>query len=150
MSKPAKAKKEQVPHRFKKGQSGNPKGRALGSRNKVSVAMDKLLDGQSEAIMQKAIDLALEGDGPALRLCMDRLCPSRKDRPISLKMPVIKSSEDVLLASGAVVEAVATGEITPSEGQALAGVIEAYRRTIETEEHERRLTDLERKQGLRK
>ncbi len=141
----AKTGKKQGPHRFKKGQSGNPKGRALGSRNKVSVAMDKLLDGQSGAIMQKAIDLALTGDGPALRLCMDRLCPPRKDRPISLIMPEIKSSSDVLLASGAVVEAVATGEITPSEGQALVGVIEAHRRAIETEDIAKRLAALEGK-----
>ena len=49
-----------------------------------------------------------------------------------------------------VIAQVAAGNLTPGEGQTLAAMIEVQRRVIETEEHERRLTDLERKQGLRK
>src|SRR5690348_6513429 len=61
-------------------QPGNKhgKGRPSGSRNKASLAVDKLLDGEAEAITRKAIELALEGDGPALRLCLERVAPPRK------------------------------------------------------------------------
>jgi hypothetical protein len=140
--RPAKSGKKQG-SRFKKGQSGNPSGRPQGSRNKVTLAMDALLDGEAENLTRKAMELALGGDITALRLCLDRLCPPRKDRPISMEMPEIKGAKDILLASGVVVAAVASGEITPTEGQALAGVIEAHRRAIETEEIDKRLTALE-------
>jgi hypothetical protein len=67
--------------RFVKGQSGNPRGRPKGARNTTTVALETLLDGQAQALTQKAIDLALAGDITALRLCLDRILPVRKDRP---------------------------------------------------------------------
>ena len=57
---------------FEKGTSGNPSGRPRGSRNATTLALEVLLDGQAQALTQKAIDLALTGDIPALRLCLDR------------------------------------------------------------------------------
>ena len=59
--------------RFEPGQSGNPSGRPRGSRNATTLALEALLDGQAEALTQKAIDLALTGDMAALRLCLDRI-----------------------------------------------------------------------------
>ena len=41
------------------------------------------------------------------------------------------------------VQAVAEGEITPEEGKVLADILEARRRSIETQEHETRLNKLE-------
>ena len=72
-------------------QSGNPKGRARGSRNKTTLALEALLDGQAEALTQKVIDKALEGDMGALRLCLDRILPPRRDRHVSVKLPAIAS-----------------------------------------------------------
>ena len=66
---------------FQKGQSGNPDGRPKGSRNATTIALETLLDGQATALTQKAIDVALTGDMPALRLCLDRILPPRKDSP---------------------------------------------------------------------
>ena len=48
---PAKTKKKQG---FKPGQSGNPSGRPHGSRNKATLALEALLDGEGEAITRKA------------------------------------------------------------------------------------------------
>ena len=45
------------------------------------------MDGQANALTQKAIDLALTGDMAALRLCLDRILPPRKDRPVSFTLP---------------------------------------------------------------
>ena len=128
---------------FQPGQSGNPAGRPNGSRNKASVAADALLDGEAEALTRKAIDLALTGDTVALRLCMERICPPRRDRPIKIKMPRMDTPQDVLRAIATVVSAVGRGAITPSEGQALASLIETQRKAIETVEIEQRLAAVE-------
>ena len=59
--------------RFQKGRSGNPNGRPKGSRNAATLAIEVLLDGQAQALTQKAIELALAGDPVALRLCLERM-----------------------------------------------------------------------------
>ena len=83
-------KGEQNPTQFKPGQSGNPDGQPKGSRNATTIALEKLLDGQATALTQKAIDLALAGDMAALRLCLDRILPPRKDRPVTFVLPPIE------------------------------------------------------------
>ena len=71
---------------FNKGKSGNPNGRPPGSRNNATVACEQLLEGQSEELMQKALAMALDGNVHAMRLCMERLLPVRKDRCIQLDL----------------------------------------------------------------
>ena len=65
--------------RFKPGESGNPAGKAKGTRHRITRAIDELLDGEADSITRKAIELAKAGETVALRLCLDRLCPPRKD-----------------------------------------------------------------------
>ena len=60
---------KQSPTRFQPGQSGNPKGRPPGSRNKTTMAVEGLLDGDAEAITRKAIEKAKGGDATMIRLC---------------------------------------------------------------------------------
>ncbi len=119
------------------------RGRSEGSRNTASQTMDVLLDGEAEALTRKAIELALSGDTVALRLCMERICPPRRDRTVKLKMASLETPQDVLQAIATVVGAVARGTITPSEGQALASLIEVQRKAIETVEMGQRLASLE-------
>ena len=47
-------------------------GKPRGARHRVTQAMQALLDGEGEALTRKAIEMALSGDGLALRLCLDR------------------------------------------------------------------------------
>ena len=65
---------------FKPGQSGNPSGRPKGARNKSTVAAEALLDGESEALTRRCIDLEMEGDPTALRLCLSRILPVKRER----------------------------------------------------------------------
>lgn len=74
---------------FEEGRSGNPAGRPKGSRNRATQALEKILDGDAEAILNKAVEMAKDGDPVALRLCLDRLIPVRKDRPITFTLPEI-------------------------------------------------------------
>lgn len=142
-STPAKTEKKQDT-RFKPGQSGNPNGRPQGSRNKATLAMESLLEADADAITRKCIEKAKEGDMAAIRLCMDRLYPPRKDSPVTFELPPMKSAADAVQVMGAVLVALASGEVTPSEAQAVAGIVETFRRTIETSEIEARIAELEK------
>lgn len=129
---------------FQKGRSGNPSGRPRGSRNVTTIALENLLDGQAEALTQKAIELALKGDIPALRLCLDRILPPRKDRPVTFELPEITSAQDAANTVSAVLSAVAAGELTPADAGEISKLIEAYVRAFETAELAERLERLER------
>jgi len=69
--------------KFSDGNAGRPKG----SRNKATIAIENLLEGQAEALTQTAISKALDGDSIALRLCMDRIAPPMKDKALSFPFP---------------------------------------------------------------
>lgn len=132
---------------FQKGLSGNPRGREPGSRNRATLAMQALLDGEAEALTRKCVELALDGDTTALKLAMDRLLPPRRTRTIELPLPALKSSADVSKALATTIGAVASGSITPDEASAIAGLLEAKRKVIETEDLEARIGALEAKAG---
>ena len=124
---------------FGPGNSGKPKG----ARHKATLAAEALLNGEAEALTRKAIELALGGDVTAIRLCLERIAPPRRDRPVSFELPKMTNSSDGVLALSAAMSAVAAGELTPEEGLNIAKLIEAQRRVIETEVLEKRLTELE-------
>lgn len=128
---------------FKPGQSGNPKGKPRGTLHKATRAVQALLDGEAEALTRKAIEKALEGCPVALRLCLERLLPVRKERPISLSLPKIEGAADLPAALARIMVAVAKGEITPGEGQAIAGLLENFRKGLELVDLEARVSVLE-------
>ena len=78
--------------RFQKGQSGNPAGRPPGSRNKSTVLLQSLLEGEAEAITRKVIALAKEGDMAAIKLCMDRLAPPRRSAAVECDLPPLAAA----------------------------------------------------------
>lgn len=130
---------------FTPGSSGNPRGRPVGARHKVTLAVEALLEGQHAALTQKAIDLALQGDGPALRLCLDRIAPARKDSPIAFPLPPIKSAADTVTASASLLDAVAAGDVTPDEAGRVMALLTAHKALVEAGDLEARITALEAK-----
>ena len=123
---------------------GNP-GKPKGSRHRATQAIQALIENQSEAITQKAVKMALEGDTTALRLCIERIAPARKDVPIEFDLPPMNNAHDAARAASAILAEVAAGSITPLEGTTVMGLVEQYRRTLETTEFERRIEALEAK-----
>ena len=121
---------------------GNP-GRPRGARHKATRAALALLDGEAEALTRQAVTMALDGDGAALRLCLERIAPPRKDAPVQFNLPRMETARDAAKAAGAVLEAVAEGDLTPTEGAHIMGLVETYRRTLETSELEARVAILE-------
>ncbi|KZE13439.1 MULTISPECIES: DUF5681 domain-containing protein [Sphingomonas] len=121
---------------------GNP-GRQPGSRNAATKAAEALLEGEAEVLTRKAIEQAKAGDMTALKLCLDRLVPVRRERTISFDMPKVAGAADHPGALLAMLEAVAAGDLTPGEAQALAGILKEHRAAIETAELASRLDALE-------
>ena len=95
------------------------------------MAAETLMEGEAEAITRKAIELAKGGDGPALRLCMDRIYPARKERSVRFRLPSLDKVEDAVAAHAAIVAGVAIGEPTPSEAGDLARLVDNYTRAVE-------------------
>lgn len=124
--------------------SGNP-GKPPGSRHKTTLAVQALLDGEGEALTRKAIEMALAGDTTALRLCIDRIAPPRKDAPVHFTLPPMESAASASAAMGTILTGVASGDLTPGEGCTLAGLVDSYRKALETTELEARLKALEEK-----
>ncbi|CUH85056.1 hypothetical protein [Thalassovita mediterranea] len=122
--------------------TGNP-GRPLGARHKATKAALALLDGEADALSRKAVELALNGDTTALRLCLERIAPPRKDAPVTFDLPAMQCAQDAAKAAGTVLQGVALGELTPTEGAHVMALIENYRRTLETTEIEQRIAALE-------
>jgi Family of unknown function (DUF5681) len=105
---------------FEPGKSGNPAGKLKGTRNKTTLAVEALLDGEAETITRKAIELAKAGDLAALRVCLDRIAPPRKDRPVLFELPPVSSAAGAARAAAALLEAVAVGDLTPAEASELS------------------------------
>ena len=124
---------------FTAGNAGRPKG----PRNKATIAIESLLQGQAEALTQAAVTKALEGDSMALRLCMERIAPAPKDQRVSFSLPKMNNALDVSEAAESVLTAGSKAELTPIEATRVMGLIDSYRRTLELTEIEERLQALE-------
>ena len=124
---------------FTTGNAGRPKG----ARNRTTQAVMALLEGEAEALSRKAVEMALQGDSVALRLCLDRLAPVRKDSPVQFPLPHMTSAHDAAEAAAAVLKAVSEGDLTPTEGAQVMALLDIYRRTLEVAGLEARIVALE-------
>jgi hypothetical protein len=130
---------------FLPGQSGNPAGRPRGARNKKTIALEALLDGESEALMQKMIGMAKVGDDLAMRLCMERMLAPQRERPVPLHLPRIESEADACRASAEVIAALGEGEITPKEAEHLMRAIAGAAVIMQSSEIAARLQRIEQR-----
>lgn len=121
---------------------GNP-GKPRGARHKATQAALAMLEGEAEALTRRAVELALGGDTTALRLCLERIAPPRRDAPVTFALPPMQSAADAAGAAGAVLGSVASGDLTPTEGAHIMALVETFRRTLETSELEARIAALE-------
>src|SRR6516225_8330344 len=134
---------EQQAGRFRKGRSGNPAGRPRGSRNSATLACEALLEGQAEALPQKAVDMALAGDTVALKICIDRIFPPRKDRPVTFPLPPINTARDAADVMSSIMNAVAAGQLTPADAAELSKVVACTVKSFEAAEFAKNLVPLD-------
>lgn len=121
---------------------GNP-GKPKGARHRTTRAVEALLEGEAEEITRKAIEAAKGGDLTAIRLVLERVAPVARDRTVNFDMPKVEGPGDVPSAVLALMAAVADGDLTPSEASALVGILEGYRKQVETAELAERIKILE-------
>jgi len=105
--------------------------------------MQLLLDGEAQALTRKTVELALEGNTTALRLCLERLMPPRRDRATPLSIPPVRGAGDLMPAMAVIMAAAARGEISPGEGMGLAKLLDIFLNAIEVREFDARLRVLE-------
>jgi hypothetical protein len=125
--------------RFVPGASGNPAGKRPGTRNRRTILMEALRDGEDTTVARVVIDKALAGDAVAARFCLGLLSPKPRGRPIALDLPEDAQSGEILAVFDATVAAMASGDITPDEALSVTRVLDGRRRILETIALERRL-----------
>ena len=106
---------------FAKGQSGNPAGRPVGSRNKFTSEMRDALDESGPVLIQRLLELAGEGNTGAMRQCLDRLMG--KHRPSAVQLPAPDAPTYVIDALIEIHRALGAGEIATDEASRLVDLV---------------------------
>jgi Family of unknown function (DUF5681) len=136
--------------RWQKGQSGNPKGRPRGSRNKKTIAAEKLFGENSVELTQTAIGLAKDKNVTALRMCLEQIYPKARDRMTPFDLPQMAAPKDAVGAVGTIVQAVAKGELTTAQAGQLIKVVNGFSQTLWDQDIEQRLRRVEQKLNEKK
>lgn len=132
-------------NQFQPGQSGNPKGRPQGARNRNIVVLEALAEGETEEIVRALIEKAKDGDAVAAKPILDRVWPVRKGARVEFDLPPVSEARELPVAIASVTEQVASGSISPDEGAVIVSLLEAQRKAIETADLAERVTALEQR-----
>ena len=116
---------------FEQGVSGNPGGRPPGVPDKRT-ALRKLFEPHSEALVNKAVEMALEGDATALRLCLDKIIPSYKSESQPIVFDALKGADGLVAQGQAIITSIACGDVAAPDGGALIGALTQMARLVET------------------
>ena len=131
------------PPGWKPGQSGNPAGRPRGVSEVGKIRAG--IAARLPEILEKLIQLSLQGDTAAARLLLERaIAPLRSiDPAVMLNLP-----DGTLTDKGrAVLASVAAGQLAPSTGTALVAAIAQLARVAEIDELTRRMDQFEAEHG---
>ena len=121
------------------------RGRPRGSRNKAKSPAQDLLDEYAPHLVRQCIASALKGDPSAMRMCMERISPARRDSSIRISLPPVRTAQDVDKAGEKVTQAVWRGDTTPADGGRMMNIFESRIRVIESVQLESRIEKLEEK-----
>jgi hypothetical protein len=124
---------------FAKGNGG----RRPGSKNRSTQILQALLEGETEELVRKGIEIAKAGDVSMLKFFLSRILP--RERPIRIHLPLIEFADDAVEALSAIVRAVSEGSITPSEGADLATLVNSSAHAIDIADLVKRIDALEAK-----
>src|SRR5437868_8996912 len=109
---------------FEKGNGG----RKPGSKNRTTLVAEALLKGEEVELVRKAIELAKAGDTQMLKFLLDRILP--KERSVRVDLPAMERPDDAAGSLGAIIDALGTGQIAPSEAAALASLVATRARIL--------------------
>lgn len=127
--------------RFKAGESGNPHGRPVGSKNRKTLLLEKF-EAQGAEVAQVVVDAAKAGDMAAANIVLSRLAPPL--RPQSETVEFELSPEAPLLAQGkAVLAAVAQGKLSVDHGKVLIDCLHGFAALRQVDDLAERIKALE-------
>lgn len=121
--------------------SGNPRGRKPGVEK-----LRQFLKPHTEAVMQKALDMALAGDALMLRAILDRLAPVPRSQHDAVVVAGLAEAATLTERANAIAAAAGRGEITPDAAALLLNAIAAACRIAEYDDLQRRISALELEQ----
>ncbi len=124
---------------FKKGVSGNIKGREPGKT--ASTQLRKAISLEAEDIVKVLVKQAKEGDIQAAKILLDRIVPPLKSQALSVNIPI---GETLPETGGNVVNATMNGSIPPDIGAQLIRALSDQSKLVELEEISQRLARLEK------
>lgn len=127
----------------------NNPGRPPGSKNRATLLAAALSQGEADQLVRKAFALAKAGNVVMLKFLLGRILP--RERLIEVALPQMEFADDGVEALGGIMRAVSEGRISPSEGAALATLVNSYTNAIDMADVVKRLDALEaaRQRGLR-
>jgi len=129
---------------FKKGKSGNPRGRPKGIKDR-RVQHREYLEAHAKDLMKIAVEKALEGDSAALRLCLERITPAIESRDEPVILGELKGS---LTEQGSqIMAAMVSGDVSPGEGTSMLQALSSVAKITESDELEQRIRVLEARAG---
>ncbi|MFT4058460.1 MAG: DUF5681 domain-containing protein [Legionella sp.] len=130
--------------KFKKGQSGNPGGKKPGTLNKRT-RLATLLEPYAEGLINKTVELAMDGDVNALRLCIERLIPKATGQQIQIDLQGldIESSKTLPIIGKKIIDATAKGALSVQDGNQLMQLINVQKEFLAQEELVKRLDEIE-------
>jgi len=113
---------------FQPGQSGNPAGRAVGSRNKKTLAAEAQLFDHAKELVDELVERARRGEPAAMRLVMERILPTGRGRPLPIELPPVRSATDAQAAADVIMGALKEGALAAREAVDLINVVAALTR----------------------
>lgn len=122
---------------FEPGNAGRPRG----SRNRATLMIEAVSEGEAETFVSRAKQLALDGDRFFLRFFLERLLP--RERTVKFELRDIQKTEDAAAGIAQVLRQVADGRLTAKEGADVVAVINSMRQALDQADLEKRLEALE-------
>ena len=95
-----------------------------------AAAGEHLLDAHAKKIVERLIELAQEGDLTALRLCLDRIIPPLRERPLQFELPPLATPADAVAAIAAITGGLGDGSLSAAEGLQLARMVRVFVETL--------------------
>ena len=129
--------------KFSPGTSGNPAGRAPGSKNRVTL-LRKSLDGAIPQILETLTQQAIAGDVASARLLLERVIP-----PVRATGPSLESeiegfvNGDLSTRAELVVAAMGQGTVSVDMAQSMLGALNTQAAITETSDLAERIARLE-------
>jgi hypothetical protein len=106
--------------RWAPGQSGNPRGKAPGTKRWATRLRELLAEGADALAVQVVMDKVRAGDGVAARFLLDRLFPKPRDRDIELDLPAGASLAETFDRA---LDLMAAGALTIDDASRIAALI---------------------------